>query len=52
MYDPYPSESYLNFVKGENLVSTPDDINYSITQFGKEFLQWMVVEGRPEEKPF
>jgi hypothetical protein len=52
VYNPYPFESYVNFMKSQNLVITPDDINYSITILGKEFLQWMVVEGRPEEKPF
>jgi hypothetical protein len=52
IYEPYPFEAYINFLKTQNLVNTPDDINYSITQLGKEFLQWMVVEGRTEEKPF
>jgi hypothetical protein len=52
VYEPYPFEAYVNFMKSQNLVNTPDDINYSITQLGKDFLQWMVVEGRPEEKPF
>jgi hypothetical protein len=52
VYNPYPFESYVKFMKSQNLVNTPDDINYSITILGKEFLLWMVVEGRPEEKPF
>jgi hypothetical protein len=39
-------------MKSQNIVATSDDVNYTITQLGKEFFQWMVVEGRPEEQAF
>jgi hypothetical protein len=52
LYNKYPFESYVNFLKNHRVVTTNDDINYAITALGKEFLQWMVMEGATDIKPF
>jgi hypothetical protein len=52
LYNKYPFESYANFLKNHRVVTTNDDINYAITALGKEFLQWMVMEGATDIKPF
>jgi hypothetical protein len=52
VYDKYPFEAYINFLKTNNLIVTTDDTRYSITHLGKDFLQWMVVESVSDAKAF
>jgi hypothetical protein len=52
VFEVYSFEAYLNFLTSSNLIGTSDAQSYSISPFGKAFLQWMVMEGLPENKRF
>jgi hypothetical protein len=52
IYDKYPFEAYLGFLRTNRLITSNDDINFAITNLGREFLQWMVAEGIADTKPF
>ena len=47
----YTFEAYLGFLRNTGMVTAGDEVHYAITPLGKDFLQWMVLEGVSEAKP-
>jgi hypothetical protein len=52
LYATYSFEQYLHYLQVWNLISTQDNKHYVITDEGKAFLQWIVIVGASEIKPF
>jgi hypothetical protein len=52
VYMDYSFQQWLDYLVSMGLLRTPDNVEYSLTTDGKEFLKWMTVESVTENKPF
>ncbi len=51
VFRPYPFGSYLQFLESRSLISRAGD-TVSITKYGREFLTYLIREGKNPVKPF
>jgi hypothetical protein len=52
VYAKYPFQNYLNYLLKNGLIETKDQLQFSITTDGKEFLKWMTEVSVSENKLF
>lgn len=52
LYATYSFQQWLNYLLENGLIETKDQLQFSISVDGKEFLKWLTDRGLRDDKPF